>query len=272
LILVMIGWLYNNADPYYRHLYRARLDGNGTIAWLTDADADHPLDLEHDDLSHYRFREASPSPFIQLNGGVFVDTWSTVDKPPVSELRSTRDGHVIAELERADASRLFAAGWVPPLRERVKAADGKTDLSAAYFAPHGYLADSKYPIIDRAYQGASAAETPRNFTMAYLLGGRCGGSALTRLGFAMVFVDGRGTAMRSSAFRDAGYPEFTQVGVADHAAAIRQLAERHAEIDITRVGVSGQSWGGTYASQAILSRPEFKRWPSCPQAAMTTRR
>ena len=42
---------------------------------------------------------------------------------------------MIAELERADASRLFAAGWVPPVRERVKAADGKTDLYAAYFEP-----------------------------------------------------------------------------------------------------------------------------------------
>jgi dipeptidyl-peptidase 4 len=244
-------------DPYYRHLYRARLDGSGTIARLTDSDADHSFDLEQDELSHYRFRESTPSPYIQLNAAVFVDTWSTVDRAPVSELRSTRDGHLVVELERADASQLYAAGWVPPLRERVQAADGKTDLYGAYFAPYGWVANSKYPIIDCAYNGASSAETPRNFTMAYLLGGRCGGSSLTRLGFAMVFVDGRGTAMRSSAFRDAGYPEFTQAGIDDHVTAIRQLAQRHAEIDIARVGVSGQSWGGTFAAQAILSHPEF---------------
>ena len=223
-------------DPYYRHLYRAHLDGGRAIVRLTDADADHPFDVAHDDLSHYRFLPASPSAYIQLNSGVFVDTWSTVDRPPVSELRSTRDGHLIAELERADASRLYAAGWVPPVRERVKAADGKTDLYAAYFEPHDHQAGSKYPIVDCAYNGASSAETPRNFQMAYLLGGRCGGSALTRLGFAMVFVDGRGTAMRSSAFRDAGYPEFTQVGIEDHVAALNQLALRHAEMDISRGG------------------------------------
>ncbi len=244
-------------DPYYRHLYRARLDGGTQMTRLTDADADHHLDLEHADLSHYQFLEARPSTLIQPSAGVFVDTWSTVDRPPVSELRSTRDGHLIAELEHADASRLFAAGWVPPIRERVKAADGKTDIYAAYFAPQGQAVGAKYPVVDCAYNGASSAETPRNFTHAYLLGGRCGGSALTRLGFAMVFVDGRGTAMRSSAFRDAGYPEFTQVGIDDHVAAITQLAARHPEMDVARVGVSGQSWGGTFAAQAILSRPEF---------------
>ena len=32
----------------------------------------------------------------------------------LDELRSTRDGHLIAKLEAADASRLLAAGWVAP--------------------------------------------------------------------------------------------------------------------------------------------------------------
>jgi dipeptidyl aminopeptidase/acylaminoacyl peptidase len=244
-------------DPYYRHLYRARLDGHGPISRLTDTDADHPFDVAHDDLSHYRFLPATDSIYLQLNGGLFVDTWSTVDRPPVTELRSLRDGHRIAELERADASRLYAAGWEPPVRERVTSADGSTDVYAVYFKPHGRAVGASYPIVDCAYNGASSAETPRNFPMAYLLGGRCGGTSLTRLGFAMVFVDGRGTAMRSSAFRDAGYPEFTQVGIEDHVAAIRQLATKYPEIDLSRVGVSGQSWGGTFSAQAILSHPEF---------------
>jgi len=70
-------------------------------------------------------------------------------------------------------------------------------------------------------------------------------------------VDGRGTPMRSRVFRDAGYPEFTQVGIDDHIAAIRDLARRHAEMDLTRVGIYGWSWGGTFSAQAILSRPQF---------------
>jgi dipeptidyl aminopeptidase/acylaminoacyl peptidase len=244
-------------DPYYRHLYRARLEeGGAKIVRLTEAPADHQFELANAWLGT-GYRDPPPSPLIRPDAGVFVDTWSTVDRPPVSELRSTQDGRLIAKLEAADASRLFAAGWVAPVRERVKAADGTTDIYAVYFAPQGRTAGSKYPVIDSAYNGASSLVTPRNFPEAYQRTGRNGASALTRLGFAVVIVDGRGTAVRSKAFRDAGYPEFTQVGIDDHVAAIRQLAERHPEMDLQRVGVYGLSWGGTFAAQAIMSRSEF---------------
>lgn len=63
--------------------------------------------------------------------------------------------------------------------------------------------------------------------------------------------------MRSRAFRDSGYPGFTQVGIDDHIAAIRELAHHHPEMSLSQVGVQGWSWGGTFAAQAILSRPRF---------------
>ena len=98
--------------------------------------------------------------------------------------------------------------------------------------------------------------TPRNFGEAYLTTNPIGASSYARLGFAVFTVDGRGTPDRSNAFRDEGYTEFTQVGIDDHIAAMHELARRHPEMDLTRVGVTGWSWGGTFAAQAILSRPE----------------
>jgi dipeptidyl-peptidase 4 len=47
------------------------------------------------------------------------------------------------------------------------------------------------------------------------------------------------------------------VGIDDHIAAIRDLARRHPEMDLTRVGIYGWSWGGTFSVQAMLSRPQF---------------
>jgi len=144
------------------------------------------------------------------------------------------------------------------VRERVKAADGTTDLYAVYYAPQGKGADEhEHPIIDAAYGGPQVSITPRNFPEAY--GTFWGGtqSALTQFGFGVVTVDGRGTPVRSRAFRDAGYTEFTQLGIDDHIAAIRELADRHPRMDLTRVGIYGGSWGGTFSAQAILSRPEF---------------
>jgi dipeptidyl-peptidase-4 len=243
-------------DPYYRHLYRASLDGRAGIELLTEPNADHHFEASPSPTEVQLFGLALPTPLIQPVGKVFVDTWSTVDQPPISVLRSTRDGSVVAELEHADASRLFAAGWIPPLRERVTAADGKTDLYAVYFAPQGRLAGTKNPVIDAAYGGPQVNVTPRNFIEAYR-GGERGKSSLAHLGFAVVTVDGRGTPMRSRAFRDAGYPEFTQVGIDDHVAAIRDLARKHPQMDLNRVGIYGWSWGGTFSAQAILSRPQF---------------
>jgi dienelactone hydrolase len=243
-------------DPYYRHLYRGNLDGHASIRLLTEPNADHAFNPSLSPIEAQLFGDAPPAPLIRPAANVFVDTWSTVDQPPVSVLRSTRDGHVVAKLEHADASRLFATGWKPPVRERVMAADGKTALYADYFAPQGPSLGARNPVIDAAYGGPQVNVTPRNFVEAYR-GGERGKSALARLGFAVVTVDGRGTPMRSRAFRDAGYPEFTQVGIDDHIAAIRDLARNHPEMDLDRVGIYGWSWGGTFSAQAILSRPEF---------------
>jgi dipeptidyl-peptidase-4 len=242
-------------DPYYRQLYRTSLDGPAGVRLLTEPDADHQF--EPSEVTNVGLHGVPPpTPLVQPGAKAFVDTWSTVDQPPVSVLRSTRDGRLIAELERADASRLYAAGWTPPVRERVTAADGKTDLYAVYFAPRGCSAGTKSPVIDAAYGGPQFLVTPRNFIEAYR-GGERGKSSLARLGFAVMSVDARGTPMRSRAFRDAGYPEFTQVGIEDHIAAIREIAQRHPEMDLSRVGVYGWSWGGTFAAQAIFSRPQF---------------
>jgi dipeptidyl-peptidase 4 len=243
-------------DPYYRHLYRANLDGHGSIQLLTPPNADHEYEGGLSPLIMTIYGIASPSTLIEPRAGVFIDTWSTVDTPPQSVLRSTRDGHVIAELERADPSRLYAAGWRVPTRERVKAADGVTDLYAVYYAPYGAASGGR-PVIDAAYGGPQMDVTPHNFRQAHQSTTPIGAASLARLGFAVLTVDGRGTTSRSRAFSDAGYPEFTQIGIDDHIAAIRELAQRHAEIDPGRAGIYGRSWGGTFAAQAILSRPEF---------------
>ena len=42
------------------------------------------------------------------DGSLLVDRWSRVDQPPVTELRRTRDGSLVAELGRDDVSALLA--------------------------------------------------------------------------------------------------------------------------------------------------------------------
>ena len=248
-------------DPYLRHLYRASFDPAspraGEVVLLTANDADHHFEPAPVPMMEALFGLAPPPPRIRPDLGVFLDTWSTVDRPPVTVLRSTEDGKVLAEVEQADASALFEAGFVPPERRAFLAADGETEVYSVYFAPQREVEGGRHPVIDAVYGGPQVYVAPRNFVQAVGARNPSAEPALARLGFAVVVTDGRGTPGRSSAFRDAGYPEFTQVGVEDHVAAIRQWAELKPEMDPERVGIYGWSWGGTFTAQAILSRPDF---------------
>ena len=70
-------------------------------------------------------------------------------------------------------------------------------------------------------------------------------------------IDHLGTPGRSKAFHDNYYGNFTDNGLPDHIAAIKQLAARHRFIDIDRVGIFGHSGGGFASTDAILKFPEF---------------
>lgn len=81
--------------------------------------------------------------------------------------------------------------------------------------------------------------------------------ALAELGFIVVEIDHLGTPMRSKAFHDNYYGNFTDNGIPDHIAAIKQLGARHSFLDLDRVGIYGHSGGGFASTDAILRFPEF---------------
>lgn len=232
-------WLYfigqgreAGRDPYYRHLYRVRLDGTD-LTLLTPEDADH----------HVTF---SP------NGSVFVDTYSRVDLPPVSVLRRA-SGRKVAELQRADIRRLLAAGWRFPERFSVKARDGSTDLYGTMYLPSHFEPDRRYPVIDSIYPGPQATRVPKSFTLS-------NAQALAELGFIVVKIDGMGTPGRSRAFREVSYRNLGDAGgLEDHIEALRQLARQRPWMDLSRVGIYGHSGGGFASARAILTYPDFYR-------------
>jgi dipeptidyl aminopeptidase/acylaminoacyl peptidase len=180
-----------------------------------------------------------------------------VDTPPISVLRSARDGRVIATLEQADAGAVYAAGWRPPLRTHVKAADGKTDIYGVIYFPPDYHKDGQYPVIDAFYGGPQLINAPRDFNDAVHSFNPVSRSSLAQLGFIVVTFDARGTPGRSKAYHDVGYGDFADPQIEDQVAAIKQLAQRYGGFDLGHVGVYGHSFGGYTSTRAILSHPEF---------------
>lgn len=219
-------------DPYFQHLYRIQMDGTG-LALLTPEDANHTVVLSPD-------------------GRYFVDTFSTPVTPPVTVLRRIT-GERVAELERADISRLIAAAWKPPTPVVVKARDGKTDLYGLMFTPTNLDPSRKYPIVNYIYPGPWGSSVgSRSFTPA-----RSDHQALAELGFIVVAIDGMGTEWRSKAFADAYYGDMGDNTLPDQIAGMRELASRYPYIDIDRAGIWGHSGGGFATAAAMFRHPEF---------------
>uniref|UniRef100_A0AAU2JNM4 S9 family peptidase n=1 Tax=Streptomyces sp. NBC_00049 TaxID=2903617 RepID=A0AAU2JNM4_9ACTN len=220
-------------DPYRRTVCRVGLDGSG-FARVTDDELDHVVTLAGD--QEY-----------------FIDSASTVDTPPVSTLRDWT-GRVLVELERADIGRLTATGWTPPERFRVKAADGVTDIYGVLYRPRGFDPARRYPVVDNVYPGPQVNRVAPCFDPG---GMGLDAEPLAALGFVVVALDGRGTPGRSKAFHDASQGNLADAGgLADHVAALRELAGTRPWMDLDRVGAFGHSGGGFAAARAMLDFPE----------------
>ncbi|OOG49934.1 S9 family peptidase [Rhodanobacter sp. C06] len=220
-------------NPYYRQFWKVGLDG-GKPVLLTPEDADHSISMSPD-------------------GKTFVDSWSTPTTPPVTVLRSSANGHIIATIAKADITRLKAAGWVPPIPFTVKARDGKTDLYGIMFKPSNFDPNKKYPVIDYVYPGPQTGSVRgRSF-----LPSRGDNQALAELGFIVVALDGMGTPWRSASFHHTWYGDMGDNTLPDQVKGIQELAQRYPWIDINRVGIWGHSGGGNTTADAMFRYPDF---------------
>ena len=219
-------------DPYFHHLYRVGLDGEG-------------LELLTPEIAHHDISWSN-------SGEYFLDTRSTPETEPVTTVRNP-DGAELATLESTDITALLLAGWNRPVPFTVKARDGVTDLHGLMYVPMMLDPMGSYPVLNYLYPGplGSSVGTRR------FLPSRGDKQALAELGFIVVEVDAMGTPGRSKAFHDIYYGNMGDNGLPDQIGAIRQLAERHPWIDLDRVGIWGHSGGGFASTAGILQYPDF---------------
>lgn len=222
----------SGSDPNYRFYYRVNFDGSG-LTLLTPGDGYHSLEGA---------KEA----------GFWVDTYSRMDKVPVTVLRDMK-GREVMKLEEADLTALVATGWKMPERIRVKAADGETGLYGVMYKPFSMEPGRKYPIIACVYPGPQEDQVPLAFTVddSY-------NQSLAQLGFVVVSIGYRGGNMfRGKAFYTFGYGNLRDYALADCKAAIEQLGAAYPFIDLERVGIYGHSGGGFMSAAALMTYPDF---------------
>lgn len=222
-------------DPYHRHLARVNLQ-TGAMTLLTEADADHSFEFSPD-------------------RSLFLDRYSRVDLPQVTELRRAADGSLVARLGQADASELLQSGWRAPERFVAKGRDGKTDIHGILILPTGFdpqkNAGALLPVIEDIYAG------PHDFHVPKQWGPGLRQRAIADLGFAVVQVDGMGTNWRTKAFHDVCWRNLKDGGFPDRIAWMKELARTRPYLDLSRVGIFGGSAGGHNALAALLHHGDF---------------
>lgn len=219
-------------NPYYEHLYRVNADGSG-LKLLTKGDFFHQVSV--DDEARF-----------------MVDNFSRVNTIPCADLID-RNGRKVMTIQESDFSQLMAAGYQFPELFKVKAADGVTDLYGVMYKPFNFDSTKVYPIIDYVYPGPQVEAVYYPFTRMSVRTDR-----LAQAGFIVISVGQRGGhPSRSKWYHNYGYGNLRDYPLADHKAAVEQLAARYKFIDINRVGIHGHSGGGFMSTAAICQYPDF---------------
>lgn len=219
-------------DPYFINYFRINFDGSGLIR-LTTPDVNHIT-------------------FLSPDGKYFVDLASRVDLPGIVTLRQSSDGKEVMALEKADITVLLAAGWKAPEVFAAKGRDGQTDIWGIIVRPSNFDPSKKYPVIEYIYAGPHSSHVPKTFNPLYR-----NLHSLAELGFILVQMDGMGTSNRSKSFHDVCWKNLKDAGFPDRILWMQEAARKYSYMDISRVGIFGNSAGGQSSAGALLFHPEF---------------
>lgn len=229
----MAGGVRAGQDPYYQHFCRVNFDGSGMTV-LTEGDGEHVVQWSPGDRW-------------------FIDTWSRVDQPPITELRRSDTGALVCDLEEADAAEALASrGGRWPMRFCAKGRDGATDIYGIIVLPRAFDVQKTYPVLEEVYAGPHGFSVPKAFRTRY-------GTKLRMADRGMIVVqsDGMGTNWRSRAFHDVCWKNLRDAGFPDRIAWMKSAGAKFPQMDLSRVGIYGGSAGGQNAMAALLWHHDF---------------
>lgn len=174
-------------------------------------------------------------------GGTTVRTSTTWTEPSRTEV--WRDGAQVASIP----SLALGPGVVPaPVLLRTP---GRR-VPTAVLLPTGHVPGSRrLPVLMSPYGGPHAQRVlaARNAHLE--------SQWLADQGFAVVVADGRGTPS-SPSWERAVHLDLAMPVLDDQVEALLAAAEQHPDLDLSRVGVRGWSFGGYLAALAVLRRPD----------------
>jgi dipeptidyl-peptidase-4 len=176
---------------------------------------------------------------------------------------NTLDGRIGWNVRRADGASLGeiqSAQEQPPFKPNLELTQtsGKPSFQAWIIRPRDFDRAKKYPVILSVYAGPGV-QTVKATGVAYHLQ-----QWMADQGYIVVSIDGRGTPGRGRAWERAwketdptGRGNLIDVALNDQVAALKTLGSQYKEMDLSRVGVTGWSFGGYFSAMAAMRRPDI---------------
>lgn len=205
------------------------------------------------ELVHIDLKSGAITPFVTDRGqhnlhvtngahGAMVDGFVSADGTRRTLIRDA-SGKILATLP--------SAALPPKLPLHVEfTTAGARDLDTAIIRPDGFSAKKHYPVVLSVYAGPGVKlvhDTPSSF-----IDDQC----LADQGFVVVTIDGRGTPGRDHDFERAIKGNLIDVPLQDQVDGLQALGKRYPQLDLSRVGVHGWSFGGYFTAMATIRRPD----------------
>ena len=231
------GLVYFIASPdnyTQRYLYSAKLFGKGEVK------RESPMD------------EAGQHSYSMSPTGKWaVHTFSNAVTPPVIDMVSF-PGHKSVRMieDNAEAKAQYKALGLNP-KEFVKAKSGDLTLDVCMIKPVNFDPNKKYPVIIEVY-GEPAGSTVQDVWS----GGDLWNQYMVNQGYIYVSIENRGAnAPRGHEWRKCIYGEVGTFACEDQARGIQDLARQYPFIDLSRIGITGWSGGGSQTLNCMFRYP-----------------
>jgi dipeptidyl-peptidase 4 len=186
---------------------------------------------------------AGPAVHAAVVGGpTTVVTRSVLDHPTTT-----------VTVHRDEARQITVASEPPPFDPGVTLLHaGSHALRTAVLFPRDHeLGSSRLPVLMDPYGGPHAQRVLASSRMFLAP------QWLADQGFCVVIADGRGTPGRGHAWERAVRNDLAAVTLDDQIAALDAVADQFPDdVDTSRVGITGWSYGGYLAALAVLRRPD----------------
>lgn len=185
-----------------------------------------------------------------LAGGTLVMSTATLAEPgtTVTVLRPGPDG---AFAPAAAVGSLAETPSLPLPTPRLTWSAGLSRVRTAILLPSWHEPGSgTLPVLCDPYGG------PHGRRVVATAGAYLAPQWFAEQGFAVVIADGRGTPGRGPAWDRAVFGDLAQPVLEDQVEALESAAAECPDLDLTRVGIRGWSFGGYLSALAVLRRPD----------------